>query len=160
MSTGTAAGPDGRAGIDAGLVRRLLAAQHPQWADLPITPVENDGWDNRTYRLGDELTVRLPTAAGYVPAVAKEDTWLPSLAPELPLPVPEPVATGEPGEGYPFPWSVRRWLPGSPARAHLVDDLGRFAADLAGFLRALWAVDVTGGPQAGGHSFHRRVSPS
>ena len=147
MSTG--AGPDGRAGIDAGLVRRLLAAQHPQWADLPITPVEVAGWDNRTYRLGDELTVRLPTAEGYVPAVAKEDTWLPRLAPELPLPVPEPVATGEPGEGYPFPWSVRRWLPGTPARAHLVDDLGGFATDLAAFLRALWAVDPSGGPRAG-----------
>ncbi len=97
----SAPGPDGRAGIDADLVRRLLRAQHPQWAGLPPTPVEVDGWDNRTYRLGDELTVRLPTAEHYVPAIAKEDAWLPRLAAHLPLPVPEPVAVGEPGEGYP-----------------------------------------------------------
>ena len=160
MSTRTGPGPDGRAGIAADLVRRLLAAQHPQWAGLPITPVEVDGWDNRTYRLGDDLTVRLPTAEGYVPAVAKEDTWLLRLAPHLPLPVPEPVATGEPGEGYPFPWSVRRWLPGAPARADLVDDLARVATDLAGFLRALWAVDASGGPEAGDHSFHRGADPA
>ena len=153
-------GPDGRAGIDAALVRRLVAAQHPRWADLPVTPVPRDGWDNRTYRLGDELAVRLPTAAGYVPAVEKEHTWLPHLAPHLPLPVPEPVALGGPGEGYPYPWSVRRWLPGSPADAGRVDDEQRFAADLAAFLRALWSTDPVGGPAAGDHSFHRGADPA
>ena len=79
---------DGRAGIDAALVRRLVATQFPQWRDLPITPVEVDGWDNRTYRLGADKTVRLPTAPGYVAAVAKENEWLPRLAPHLPVPVP------------------------------------------------------------------------
>ena len=77
-----------------------LAAQLPAWADLPVRPVPADGWDNRTYRLGDELLVRLPSAAGYAAAVAKEDRWLPRLAPRLPLAVPEPVATGGPGAGY------------------------------------------------------------
>jgi aminoglycoside phosphotransferase (APT) family kinase protein len=72
---------DGRAGIDAGLVSRLVAAQFPHWSDLPVRPVEVDGWDNRTYRLGEEMTVRLPTAAGYAPAIAKEHRWLPVLAP-------------------------------------------------------------------------------
>ena len=87
---------DGRAGIDAGLVRRLVAAQFPKWADLEVVPVEADGWDNRTYRLGAELSVRLPTAAGYAPAVLKEHRWLPVLGPQLPLDVPEPVGLGEP----------------------------------------------------------------
>jgi aminoglycoside phosphotransferase (APT) family kinase protein len=146
---------DGRAGIDAALVRRLVATQFPEWAGLPVCPVVPDGWDNRTYRLGDELTVRLPTGAGYVPAVEKEARWLPVLGPVLPLPVPEPVATGEPGEGYPYAWSVRRWLPGAPARVDRIDDLDRFAVDLAGFLLALEAADPTGGPPAGAHSFHR-----
>ncbi|HEY0689635.1 MAG TPA: phosphotransferase, partial [Kribbella sp.] len=77
---------DGRAGIDAGLVQRLIATQFPQWSDLPVTPVKVDGWDNRTYRLGDEMTVRLPTAVGYTPAIDKEDRWLPILAPSLPVP--------------------------------------------------------------------------
>ena len=79
-------GMDGRAGISADLVKRLVASQFPQWSELPVTPVEVDGWDNRTYRLGTELTVRLPTAEYYTPAVDKEDRWLPVLAPHLPLP--------------------------------------------------------------------------
>ncbi|NED94052.1 aminoglycoside phosphotransferase family protein [Phytoactinopolyspora alkaliphila] len=103
---------DGRAGIDAQLVERLISAQFPQWKDLPVTPVAVDGWDNRTYRLGDEMTVRLPTAEAYAPAVEKEDRWLPLLAPALPVPIPVPLAKGAPGEDFPFSWSVRRWLDG------------------------------------------------
>ncbi|MEU4741737.1 aminoglycoside phosphotransferase family protein [Actinosynnema sp. NPDC023658] len=150
---------DGRAGIDAGLVRRLLEGQFPQWADLPVTPVEVDGWDNRTYRLGDDMTVRLPTAEGYAPAVAKEHRWLPVLAPSLPVPVPEPLALGVPGEGYPFHWSVRRWLDGRTAAPDRVDDLTGFALSIADFVLALHRVDATGGPEAGAHSFHRGASP-
>ena len=85
---------DGRAGIDAALVRRLIAAQFPQWRDLAIRPVEVDGWDNRTYRLGNDMTVRLPTHESYVPAVDKEQRWLPVLAPRLPVPIPTPLAKG------------------------------------------------------------------
>ncbi len=152
--------PDGRAGIDAALVRRLVAAQFPQWSDLPVRPVETDGWDNRTYRLGDDLSVRLPTAAGYVPAVDKEDRWLPVLAPCLPVAVPVPVGRGEPGEGYPHPWSVRRWLTGETADRDRLADLEGFARDVAGFLLALQAVDATDGPVAGAHSFWRGASPA
>ncbi|GAA4604202.1 aminoglycoside phosphotransferase family protein [Actinoallomurus liliacearum] len=149
---------DGRAGIDAGLVRRLLAAQFPQWSDLPVRPVQVDGWDNRTYRLGDEMTVRLPTAAGYAPAIDKEHRWLPVLAPSLPVPIPTPLAKGAPGEGYPFHWSIRRWLDGQLARSHPIADPSAFAADVAGFIRALQRVDATGGPAAGAHSFYRGAS--
>lgn len=151
---------DGRAGITAELVRRLLRSQFPRWADLPIVPVEADGWDNRTYRLGSELTVRLPTAAGYVPAVAKEDAWLPVLAPQLPVRVPTVVAVGVPGEGYPFPWSVRAWLPGETAQRGRIADRSRFARSIGEFMVALQACDPTGGPVAGSHSFFRGASPA
>ncbi|GAB2978154.1 aminoglycoside phosphotransferase family protein [Saccharothrix stipae] len=150
---------DGRAGIDAGLVRRLLASQFPRWADLPVTPVEVDGWDNRTYRLGDDLTVRLPTAEGYAPAVAKEHRWLPVLAPSLPVPVPVPLALGVPGEGYPFHWSVRRWLEGRTASPDRIEDMAAFAVSIADFIRALHRVDASDGPRAGAHSFYRGASP-
>jgi aminoglycoside phosphotransferase (APT) family kinase protein len=151
---------DGRAGIDADLVRRLIAAQFPQWNGLPVTPVEADGWDNRTYRLGVDMTVRLPTAAGYVPAVAKENDWLPRLAPALPVAVPAILAKGVPGEGYPFPWSVRGWLRGQTAdRAH-IDDMSRLAVSVAEFIRALQRCDTAGGPLAGEHSFYRGASPA
>lgn len=152
--------PDGRAGIDAPLVKRLLAAQFPRWAHLPVTPVEVDGWDNRTYRLGDAMTVRLPTAAGYVPAVAKENEWLPLLAPSLPVAVPPVLGMGVPGEGYPFPWSVRRWLPGATAAPERIGDPVRFATAVGEFLLALQGCDPAGGPPAGPHSWYRGASPA
>jgi len=89
--------------IDASLVRRLVTAQFPQWADLPITPAVPQGWDNRTFRLGADLSVRLPSAAGYVPQVEKEHRYAPHLGPLLPLPIPVPLVRGAPGAGYPFP---------------------------------------------------------
>lgn len=156
----TATFADGRAGIDAALVRRLIATQFPQWSDLPVTPVEVDGWDNRTYRLGETMTVRLPTAAGYVAAVAKEHEWLPRLAPYLPVAVPQILALGAPGQGYPFPWSVRGWLPGRTADPGSIDDLTEFAVEVASFVRALQRCDPTGGPVGGEHSFHRGASPA
>lgn len=141
--------------IDADLVRRLLAAQFPRWANLPIRPVARGGWDNRTFHLGDEMTVRLPSAGRYAAAVEKEHVWLPRLAPHLPAAIPAPLAIGEPGEGYRFPWSIRRWLEGETVLAAPPPDLSELAVDLAAFLRALQGVDATGGPEAGKHSFFR-----
>ena len=150
---------DGRAGIDAALVRRLIAQQFPQWADLPVTPVKIDGWDNRTYRLGEELTARLPTHETYVAAVHKEHQWLPILAPALPVAIPEAVAKGSPGEGYPYHWAIRRWIAGETASPGTVADLDEFARSIAGFILALQSVDATGGPAAGAHSFYRGAPP-
>ncbi|HEU4947214.1 MAG TPA: aminoglycoside phosphotransferase family protein [Kribbella sp.] len=151
---------DGRAGIDAELVRRLVAAQFPLWSDLRVTPVAVEGWDNRTYHLGDEMTVRLPTHASYAPAVDKEDRWLPVIAPLLPVPVPVPLAKGAPAEGYPFNWSIRRWLDGETASPERVGDLSDLAVSVAEFIRALQRVDATDGPPAGAHSFHRGAPPA
>jgi aminoglycoside phosphotransferase (APT) family kinase protein len=144
-----------RDAITSELVARLVAEQFPRWAGLPVVPVPESGWDNRTFRLGNGLTARLPTAEWYVAAVEKEHTWLPRLAPRLPLPIPVPVALGSPGAGYPWPWSVRRWLDGRPAAVDRIADPVAFARDLARFLVALWGADAAGGPAAGAHSFHR-----
>ena len=141
--------------IDADLVRELVATQFPEWADLPVAAVEPGGWDNRTFRLGDLMSVRLPSGPGYASQVAKEQRWLPRLAPQLPLPVPEVVARGLPGRGYPFEWSVYRWLEGEPASSAAVEDASELATTLAGFLHALQRIDATGGPLAGAHSAWR-----
>jgi aminoglycoside phosphotransferase (APT) family kinase protein len=141
--------------IDESLVRRLLTAQFPQWAHLPITPAIPQGWDNRTFRLGEEMSVRLPSAAEYVPQVAKIHRYLPLLAPLLPLPIPLPLAQGEPGEGYPFPWSIFSWLPGETAVTAPSLDLSEMAHALADFLIALAQIDATGGPTSGQHSAFR-----
>jgi aminoglycoside phosphotransferase (APT) family kinase protein len=141
--------------IDTALVKRLVAAQFPHWADLPVRSVEFGGWDNRTFHLGDEMTVRLPSAEGYVPQVDKEHRWLPMLAPHLPLPIPAPLAKGVPAEGFPFSWSVYRWIEGDNSGIGRIDDLTEFATALAGFLSALQQIDPTDGPPPGLHSAFR-----
>jgi aminoglycoside phosphotransferase (APT) family kinase protein len=144
-----------KAEITADLVARLVREQFPQWAGLPVRPVEADGWDNATFRLGEDMSVRLPSAEAYVPAVQKEQRWLLTLAAQLPLPVPELLAAGVPGCGYPWPWSVRRWIDGDPVTEQTVQDLTRLAADLAGFLAALYQADPADGPSPGPHNFFR-----
>lgn len=146
--------PD-RPPIGDDVVRRLIDSQFPQWAALPLRRVAEEGWDNRTFHLGDDLSVRLPSAEPYALAVVKEHHWLPILRPQLPLPIPEPVGLGEPGAGYPHPWSVYRWLPGTPAERDQITDLTAFASDLAGFLAALQAVDPADGPGPGLHNWFR-----
>jgi aminoglycoside phosphotransferase (APT) family kinase protein len=94
--------------VDRGLVGRLLATQYPAWADLPIAPVRSAGTDNALFRLGEGMVVRLPRIARATGQVATEQRWLSALAPQLPLAIPEPLALGRPGEGYPWPWSVYR----------------------------------------------------
>lgn len=141
--------------IDAALAGRLIASQFPQWAHLPITPVEFGGWDNKTFHLGQEMSIRLPTHAVYCPQVEKEHHWLPLLAPHLPLPVPNPIAKGHPGEGFPWPWSIYQWLGGNSVAKEPISDLCQCAIDLAQFLRALRQIDATNGPIAGAHNFYR-----
>jgi len=141
--------------IDAALVSRLVRAQFPRWADLPVDPIVPGGWDNRTFRLSTNMMVRLPSAASYALQVAKEQEWLPKLAPQLPLPIPTPLAKGQPGQGYPYPWSIYDWLPGEPAAKGRVGDLVGFARDLAAFLNALRKADATSGPPPGQHNFWR-----
>ncbi|UCI06703.1 aminoglycoside phosphotransferase family protein [Mesorhizobium sp. B1-1-8] len=141
--------------IDVELVRRLIAAQFPHWRHLPVSPVAFGGWDNRTFHLGGEMTVRLPSAASYSLQVEKEQRWLPKLATLLPLPIPTPLAMGEPAEGYPWHWSIYRWVAGETAKNARIADLGAFAVALADFLVALRGIDPTDGPAPGQHNFHR-----
>jgi aminoglycoside phosphotransferase (APT) family kinase protein len=149
---------EGEVATDAALVRRLLAAQHPQWAALPIERVASAGTDNALYRLGDELVVRMPRIDWAVAQVAKEQRWLPWLAPRLPLAIPAPLAQGAPGEGYPWPWSVYRWLDGETATLDRVADPIETARDLAGFVAALHGIDASDGPRFGAHNGFRGVA--
>ena len=130
---------------DVALVRRLLAAQFPEWSELEIAPVDSYGTDHDIYRLGDDLAARLPRIGWATRQAAKEAEWLPRLAPHVPLALPVQVAHGQPGEGYPFEWSVVEWLPGENANARIAD-LPRVARDLAAFVRALRRVPTTDAP--------------
>jgi aminoglycoside phosphotransferase (APT) family kinase protein len=131
---------------DALLVRRLVQEQFPEWAEHPIQPVPSGGTDNALYRLGERMVVRLPRHARTATTLARERTWLPRLGTQLPLAVPEPLAEGQPSDGYPWTWSVYRWLDGETATTERVADARRLAADLAGFVAALWEIEPAGGP--------------
>jgi len=142
---------------DAELVRRLLASQFPELAGLPIERVESAGTDNAIYRLGEELAVRLPRIQWAAEQPEKEQAWLPRLAPLLPLRVPVPLALGEPGEGYPWSWTVVPWLPGESATPERLADPRRAATALGEFVAALHRIDATGGPPPGTHNSSRGV---
>ena len=142
---------------DTALVRRLVAGQFPHWADLPIAPVPSAGTDNALYRLGDDLVVRMPRIAWATGQIERERRWLPVLAPHLPLAIPEPLAVGEPAEGFPWGWSVYRWLDGENATLDRFADPDEAARDLARFIHALQSVDPTGGPQPNPETLGRGV---
>ncbi len=143
------------ADIDVSLVGRLLAAQFPQWAGLSIAPVESAGTDNALHRLGEDMVVRLPRIHWATEQVEKEHQWLPRLAPLLPLAIPVPLAKGMPAEGYPWHWSVYRWLEGETATIERIADPSQAAIDLGRFVAALQRIDLGGGPSPGGHLSHR-----
>jgi aminoglycoside phosphotransferase (APT) family kinase protein len=139
------------------LVRRLLAAQFPEWAALSVEPVAPFGTDHALYRIGDGLVARLPRRRVNVLSLEKERRWLPRLAPLLPLAIPLPLADGAPAVGYPFTWSIYRWLDGESADTAPPADVTQTATDLAGFIAALQRIDASDGPPPGEHNSFRGV---
>lgn len=143
--------------LNAELVERLIAGRFPQWAGLPVRPVPSGGTANAIFRLGPDLSVRLPRLEGALGEASKEQTWLAELAPQLPLAIPVVVEMGDPAEDYPWPWSVYRWIDGEEAHLEQLWDPHRAAADLGRFVAALQSVDPTGGPPPGPHNWFRGV---
>ncbi|MGY3204766.1 aminoglycoside phosphotransferase family protein [Streptomyces sp. TE5632] len=134
--------------IDDGLVRRLIAGQFPQWAGLAVERWPSGGTVNAMYRLGDDLVVRLPLVQGGAADVSMEQEWLPRLAPHLPTRIPEVLGAGEPAQGYPWPWSVYRWLAGELPEARALSEPVLLAADLAAFVAAMRSITLPAAPKA------------
>ena len=126
--------------VDETLVRALLAEQFPGWADLPLERA-GDGTVNVIYRLGEELSVRIPRRDGPETEDDLEFRWLPLLAPQLPVAIPRPVARGRPGAGYPWFWSVHTWLQGDLPTGPLA------VADVSGLVSALRRIELPGAPE-------------
>jgi aminoglycoside phosphotransferase (APT) family kinase protein len=143
--------------ISVGLARKLIDEQFPEYASLPIISVEKQGHDNRTYRLGDNMLIRMPTEESYALKVPKEQALLPQLAPHLTLSIPTPLKMGEPSADFPFPFSIYKWLEGTSINLLTLDDecLTRIALDLAKFLKELQSIHSIDGPAPGQHNWWR-----
>lgn len=139
---------DGEIIADLPTARRLVAAQFPQWRALPLSPVRSTGTDNVVFRLGDALALRFPRTAGATAQAKLERRCLPLLADGLPVAVPQVVAVGEPGDGYPWPWLVSRWIGGRTPDPRCFRGAGgnQLAGSVAAFLRALQAMDPASAP--------------
>ena len=135
--------------LDEAIVRRLLAEQFPEWAELPLLRIEPSGTVNAIFRLGDGLSVRLPRRGGPTEPGSPELEWLPRLAPQLPVEVPVPVAQGRPGGRYPWFWEIHTWVEGETAPVGALDAV-ESARELAGLVRALQAMNPAGAPQGRG----------
>ena len=144
--------------IDLALVQHLVTTQFPHWSHLELSLVKDSGTDNVMFRLGDSMSVRLPRKADAEPSITRECTWLPKLAPHLPLAIPEPFAKGkaevEKDGGYPFSWSICSWHEGTNASLDQITDPHQMAVDLADFITALQTIDATDGPLPK-HPLHR-----
>jgi aminoglycoside phosphotransferase (APT) family kinase protein len=133
---------EGQVDIDRELVRRLIAQQFPRWSDLPIERFESTGTVNAIYRLGSDMYVRLPLVKGWAWHLKHEAKWLPRLRPHVPFEIPEVLGRGVPADGYPFDWSVYRWIDGDTWSPDRIADERQAALDLAAFLEALRAIDT------------------
>jgi aminoglycoside phosphotransferase (APT) family kinase protein len=122
--------------IEPSLVRALLQEQHSDLAQLALIEI-GEGWDNKLFRLGDDLAVRLPRRVASAALIDHEQRWLPQLAPRLPLPVPVPLRIGRPGSGFPWSWSVVPWFAGESALLAPPPDPAPMVPALGQFLRAL-----------------------
>ncbi|MGW7240996.1 aminoglycoside phosphotransferase family protein [Streptomyces sp. NPDC054804] len=134
--------------IDDGLVRRLIAGQFPRWAGSAVRRWPSGGTVNAMYRLGDDMVVRLPLVEGGAEDVSREREWLPRLAPHLPVRIPEVLGAGEPAHGYPWPWSVYRWLPGELPEPGALAEPVLLAEDLAAFVTAMRRITLPDAPRA------------
>lgn len=148
--------------INRDIATKLVAQQFPQYSHLPIREVEMQGHDNHTFRLGDGMLVRCPSAEIYSAKVAIEQKWLPFLAKNLLVKIPQPIALGKPSIDYPWHWSIYSWIEGNSANSIPHDDktLKTIAFELSEFLKQLHKIDIDGAPQAGNHNFHRGAHPS
>lgn len=140
---------DDEVAVDDALVRRLVDRQFPHWSGLSLDRVRSTGTDNAIYRLGDDMGLRLPRIHWAVAQVAKEWDWLPTLGPQLPIPVPMPLAKGQPGSGYPHPWLVSPWIAGDDLQHTSGFDLNHAARAIAELVVALRKVRTTGNPPQG-----------
>ena len=139
------------------LAKKLISTQFSEYADLNVTEIEEQGHDNRTYRIGDDMLIRMPKAESYALKVPKEQELLPKLAQYLSIAIPAPIKMGSPSSDYPYPFSIFKWLEGRSANHLLLANksLENIALELATFLKELQGITDIEGPEPGKHNWWR-----
>ena len=148
--------------ISTKLVSNLLATQFPQYSKLELRPISPGGHDNRTFRLGQEMLVRLPSAERYKQQVIVEQNWLPLLSRYLSTNIPTPPHIGHECDIYPWKWSIYSWLPGNSLQqvSLTLAESTRLAQNLAEFIVELHRAPTQNAPLGGPHNFYRACHPS
>ena len=143
--------------ITRALAKKITATQFPEYTHLSVSEVEQQGHDNRTYRIGDDMLIRMPTDENYALKVPKEQALLPMLAKHLSVAIPAPIKMGTPSSDYPYPFSIYKWLDGRSANHVTLDDnaLENIAFELAAFLKELQGITEVEGPGPGQHNWWR-----
>ncbi|MFV3010846.1 aminoglycoside phosphotransferase family protein [Clostridium botulinum] len=141
--------------ISVELVRKLINEQFPEFDNLEVKLIEKNGHDNRTFHLGDTMSVRLPSEEAYAPQIEKEKIWLPKFKKHISCRIPIPIANGEASNIYPYPWSINKWIDGDVLSYKNINNLDDIAIGIAKFLKELQAIDSSDGPAAGSHNFYR-----
>jgi aminoglycoside phosphotransferase (APT) family kinase protein len=138
----------GQLSVSAATARTLVAEQFPQWCHLHVQAISSAGTVNAIFRIGDEFVARFPLIPDNVAAVhdrlKREAAAAEELLGQTPFATPRPIAIGEPGAGYPLPWSINAWLSGEPATADSCSESDSFAIDLGVFINAVRAIDARG----------------
>lgn len=141
--------------ISVAIPKKLIKEQFPQWQELKIYPVAKSGHDNRTFHLGNTMSIRLPSGHEYAKQVEKENRWLPYLQEHLDYPISKPIAIGKPTSYFPFPWSINQWIEGITLFECPNINQKQLAKELATALKKLQMIDCCNGPEAGQHNFFR-----
>ncbi|RAO60561.1 hypothetical protein LUPAC06_01184 [Micromonospora saelicesensis] len=135
-------------GVSVDVVSALVAEQFPRWRGLPVRPLPSTGTVNALFRLGPDIVLRFPLLPSSDPELRaelrREQEYAVLLGRHLPVAVPEPLGLGEPGDGYPGPWTAYQFIPGETAQPDRIADLDVFARDLAGVVTALRGIDTGG----------------
>lgn len=146
--------------IELHQIKLLIESQFPEFKNFEIHKIETSGHDNNSYHLGDDFSLRLPSAEAYSTQVIKEHRYLEILQKSISTPITHPLFLGKPSELFPYHFSINKWIDGESVTKDNIQDKNKFAIELAQFLIDLQTCYIKDGILPGTHNFYRGASLS
>jgi len=141
--------------LEINTIKKILSQQFPQYAHLDIRKVIKSGHDNRTFHLGNDFSLRFPSALEYSTQVQKEHSYCKRLQKSISIQITNPIELGKPSELYPYHFSINQWIDGESINSINIIDKNQLAKDCAKFLVELKRCDTQDSIQPGLHNFFR-----